>query len=133
MEVDGSHPAPLPSGAGPGSRHAARPARDNGQGKGRPFAQTFIGRDLGGEVWPRERGWFFPPLPEGAAPGSQEVGSITDLRRQEGASEGIHAGKESTRGQRAPRWQGRDQQIRVASPAASWRRTRLSGLEGRRA
>ena len=54
MEMDGSHAHTLPSGTGPGSRQAARPAGDRGRGRGRRLTQAFLGRDPGDEVGPRE-------------------------------------------------------------------------------
>ena len=75
MEVNRSHAPPWPQGTGSGSRRADRPARGEGRGWRGCLTQVLRGRGGGGEVEPGENermsGGTPPPLPEGAAPGSQ--------------------------------------------------------------
>lgn len=75
MGVEGSHTPPLPPGAGSGCRRATLSAGGGGRGWGAHSIQPPPGRGLGGETVPTENKWASggipPPLPEGAAAGSQ--------------------------------------------------------------
>ena len=92
MEVDGSRGSPLLPGAGLGSRRAGRPTGDRGRGwRGRP-TQALTGRGRRGEVGPEENegaeGGAAPPLPEEAAPGSQNARRAEDYVARVGVRRG---------------------------------------------